>query len=440
MATSSVAGRELADVGLADAISDAATEGHRGEALAASGVPPKSGAAASGVPPKSEARLSGVLVEVRGIRGFHPSRGLVEVSTESKACDCAEPAAIEGSVHQIWTFFDFSCRNGLVCRLDPIMRPLRHVPPGGAWFEITTRTLQSRYLIPHGERFRSIAVAIFARAKERFPVEIYAYGGLANHLHVLIGVRDVDTLAGFMGYVNSNLAREANRITGWSEKLWGRRYRAIPISDEEAALIGRLRYILSHGVKENLVPRCRDWPGLQCVDALTQGRPLQGTWRNRSLAYEAARSGREVDPEKVDTQYELELDPLPCWRDLSKEEIAKRIREIVQAIDSEAAQRIEEGGKPPLGLDVILKQNPWDSPNSPKKSPAPTVHAASKPIREKMKAAYRLFEEAYRRAAERLRLGELTVAFPAGCFPPPRPFIPAGGIPPDGDGLVALSV
>ena len=102
-------------------------------------------------------------------------------------------------------------------------RPLRHVHPGGSIFEITTRALQSRYLIPTGEHFRSIAVGIMARAKELYPVELYAFGGLSNHLHILLGADDVDKLAGFMGFVNSNLAREANRIIGWKEKFWSRR-------------------------------------------------------------------------------------------------------------------------------------------------------------------------------------------------------------------------
>ncbi len=80
---------------------------------------------------------------------------------------------------------------------------MRHVHPGGSRFEITTRALQSRYLIPTGERFRSIAVGIMARAKERYPVELYAFGGLSSHLHLLLGADDVDQLAGFMGFVNS---------------------------------------------------------------------------------------------------------------------------------------------------------------------------------------------------------------------------------------------
>ncbi len=60
-------------------------------------------------------------------------------------------------------------------------RPYRHVHPGGSHFEITTRALQSRFLIPTGAHFRSIAIGIMARAKELYPVELYAFGGLSNH-------------------------------------------------------------------------------------------------------------------------------------------------------------------------------------------------------------------------------------------------------------------
>ena len=291
--------------------------------------------------------------------------------------------------------------------------------------------MQSRYLIPTGEEFRSIAVGILARAKERFPVEIYAFGGLSNHLHLLIGVKEVDHLAGFMHFVNGNLAREANRITGWSEKFWGRRYRAIEISDEEEALVGRLRYLLSHGVKENLVLKCGDWPGLQCIDALTEGKPMEGFWEDRTLSYEARRQGKEIDPDEIFTRYQLELDPLPCWKHLSAEQIQERIREMVKQIDDVSCRRVTCNGRPPIGPEAIRRQNPRDSPNESKKSTAPAVHAASKAIREQMKAAYRRFVEAFRSAAERLSQGELAVEFPPGCFPPPRPFVPTGsGMPP----------
>ncbi|MCP3958385.1 MAG: hypothetical protein GY719_11080 [bacterium] len=132
---------------------------------------------------------------------------------------------------------------------------------------------------------------------------------------------------------SSNLAREAGRIVDWRERFWGRRYRAIEISDEEQAQVSRLRYVLSHGLKENLVLRCRDWPGLQCIDAVTEGQPLEGFWHDRSLEYEANRRGKAVDPDTFIERYTLELDPLPCWRHLPTDEIRRRITEMVDEIE-----------------------------------------------------------------------------------------------------------
>ncbi len=64
---------------------------------------------------------------------------------------------------------------------------------------------------------------------------------------MLLGAAEVDRLAGFVGYVKSNMAREANRIVDWNEKYWGRRYRAFEISDEEQAWVDRLLYVFSYG-------------------------------------------------------------------------------------------------------------------------------------------------------------------------------------------------
>jgi hypothetical protein len=38
----------------------------------------------------------------------------------------------------------------------------------------------------------------------------------------------------FMGYLNSNLAREVGRLADWREKVWSKRYQAIVVSTEEA--------------------------------------------------------------------------------------------------------------------------------------------------------------------------------------------------------------
>jgi hypothetical protein len=86
------------------------------------------------------------------------------------------------------------------------------------------------------------------------------------------------------------------RLTDWTGKIWERRYQAIVISDEEEAQVARLKYVLSHGVKENLVARLRDWPGLHCVRQIVDGEPLAGTWYGRTQQYLARRKGEDADP------------------------------------------------------------------------------------------------------------------------------------------------
>ncbi len=125
-------------------------------------------------------------------------------------------------------------------------RKLRYFPPDSL-VEITTRTLQSRYLLPPTKHFARIVVGILARAQERAPIRIHAVGGLSSHMHILASIDDAQQLADFMEYANGNIAREAGRVVGWRGKFWGRRYAAIPVSDEEAAQVDRLRYVLSQG-------------------------------------------------------------------------------------------------------------------------------------------------------------------------------------------------
>jgi hypothetical protein len=43
-----------------------------------------------------------------------------------------------------------------------------------------------------------------------------------------------------MGHFSSKLAREVGRLTGEKERIFGRCYRAIAVSDEEAAQLERL--------------------------------------------------------------------------------------------------------------------------------------------------------------------------------------------------------
>ena len=211
----------------------------------------------------------------------------------------------------------------------------------------------------------------------------------------------------------------------WREHFWSRRYQSIPVSNEEAAQVEVFEYIMAHGVKEGLCEHVLDWPGVHCARSLLTGEPMTGVWFNRTKEYAAKRRGEDFDRMKYATDEILTFDPLPCWAHLSDERRRSRIEEVVARIDAAAAAKIAATGKTPPGPAVIRNQRPHDQANNPKRSPAPLFHCATKAMRQEMWDAYAWFVGAYRQAAEKLKAGDRTAAFPPGCFPPAMPFVPA---------------
>ena len=132
-------------------------------------------------------------------------------------------------------------------------RPIRFIPEEGALVEITCRTIQSRSLLRPGPAVDDILLGVLGRAQRLYPVEICGYSFLSSHYHLLLWVPDAERMVRFMWYFQTNAAREVARLTKWPDKIWSRRYEAIVVSDEPAAQVDRLRYVLANGVKEGLV-------------------------------------------------------------------------------------------------------------------------------------------------------------------------------------------
>lgn len=111
-------------------------------------------------------------------------------------------------------------------------------------------------------------------------------------------------------YLNTNLALEKNRLYDRRGAVWGGRYKAILVSNEEAAQAGRLRYLLAHGVKEGLVAHAREWPGVHSVREILAGEPIRGLWFDRTQEY-AARN-RSEDFSRLDYASEESFEMPPC--------------------------------------------------------------------------------------------------------------------------------
>ena len=298
----------------------------------------------------------------------------------------------------------------------------RFAPPNSL-VEITIPTIQGRFLLRPSRDLNEIVIGILGRAARLYAVRVCAFVFLSNHAHLLLRPQDANQLALFMGYLNGNLAKEAGRLHAWREKLWGRRYRPIAVSDEPSAQVDRLRYLLSQGCKEGLVRSPRDWPGASSTEALLNSKPIRGTWFDRTAEYKARRKGERFEKYAFTSEEEIELAPLPCWEELSARDARERVATIVGEIEEETREALRESGSSVMGKRRILRQNPHDQPRHVSRSPAPRFHASTKEAREALDLAFYRFRQAYRQAVEDLLEGIRKPEFPTGSFPPRLPFV-----------------
>ncbi len=292
--------------------------------------------------------------------------------------------------------------------------------------EITTKTIQDRYLLRPSAETKAVMTGIISRAQKQTGMRIVAGVVMSNHLHFLLVPHSMSQLAKFMGYVKSKAAVKVGKLVDWEGTFWKCRYKHILVWEDEADQVARLRYVLEHGAKENLVARPCDWPGLHVVHELMNGceRVEGGIWHNRSDENEARRLGRKVKREDyLERGLAFELTPLPCWAHLKRASRVRRVRKMVASIEKETRRRHKCAGTRPLGVKRVLRRDPLDHPDDPKRSYAPAFHALTREGKAALWAELRAFVGSYREAVESMKAG-LPARFPAGCFPPGLPYVP----------------
>lgn len=298
-------------------------------------------------------------------------------------------------------------------------RRKRFLPKGGDLVEATCRTIQGRHLLRPSPELNQLVVGVLARAQAMYPVQIHAFVVMSNHYHLLLSVPSSRRLSQFMNFFQSNVAREAGRLHNWRARFWSGRFKPMVVSWEEGAQIERLTYILSHGVKESLVARSQDWPGVHSVNALRNGTCLEGVWIDRTRRYAARTSGEKLAPESYATAESVSLEPIPCWAHMEKAAYRRHIRDLLSTI----AKIYRAESRRASARKGNLPCNPHYRPRKLKKSYAPWCHCASRAARRELQEAYAWFLAAYQEASERLRRGDPSAKFPSGSFPPPMPFV-----------------
>jgi REP element-mobilizing transposase RayT len=299
-------------------------------------------------------------------------------------------------------------------------RPIRMLNAVEIFF-VTVRCFQRRFLLRPSDETNEVLGGVLSRAVRLHGIELFAFSVMSNHMHLVVRAPR-GNLPRFMQFLLTNISKKIGKLVGWRGSFWQRRYSAEPILDD-AALLGRVRYVLSHGVKEGLVRRCQDWPGLSCLPFMLDGRTRRFRWFNwtRRASGNSRRTNRALLDERWAEPEPLRLTPLPNAALQEPTGLRRFLKRAVKAIEKQASQKYRTF----LGRLGVLRQRPRATPPPVRSKQRPPCHTSIRGLLEAFLERYRGFADAYRRASIRWRSGDSTALFPEAAI---KPFVwPRGG-------------
>ncbi|HTS79005.1 MAG TPA: transposase [Myxococcaceae bacterium] len=291
--------------------------------------------------------------------------------------------------------------------------PLRMFLPEEIYF-VTVRCFQRRLLMRPSNETTEVLGGVLARAARLTGVEVFVFAFASNHLHLLVRA-PAGNLPRFMQHLLTNISKKLGALVRWHGRFWERRYSAAPVLDE-AALLDRVRYILAHGVKEGLVRRCVEWPGLSSLSMLWDRRPRSFRWFNwtRRAKSGSSLSSRSKFGDEWAESETLELAPLPIENLQPLEAMRRFLRDATREFEAQAARSFARV----LGRDGVLRQNPHRRARWRKPSRGPRCHTTIRALLVEYLERYRGFAAAFREAAVRWKRWEFGASFPEQAFRP----------------------
>ena len=270
-------------------------------------------------------------------------------------------------------------------------------------FEWTWTVRHHEHLLRPDAACINSVLGVIGRCQALYPEDefrLYYATIESTHLHMVCATRDPVVAANVKRHLATNIAKEIQALRNLDRGgIWARRCRSIPIL---GTLDDRLKYLLAHGYKSQIVARITQWPGLDMLKAVLKGATLTGTWYNR-VAYGAELwswkqhkrvlkgklKGRErrsalkayfaQRPRLRDfaIEYPVRLTTPPTMAGLDEAAQRSAWQRLVDEAEVKYAPELKKSGakRPVLGLERVLKTSPRKKPLVPKKrTPAPWVH------------------------------------------------------------------
>ncbi|MBT6180231.1 MAG: hypothetical protein HOI23_23520 [Deltaproteobacteria bacterium] len=312
---------------------------------------------------------------------------------------------------------------------SPQITHARYLQPGMV-YHIISKTLRGQFLLAPKKGVSSLCGGVVAMARQNWPeVKLYGFAFMSNHIHLMVSGYGHD-VSGFVGFIKREISRRLGQRYKLPGTFWHQRFVATALPTEESQ-VKCLKYILSQGVKEDLVERPEHWPGLHCARHMMTGAQIKAEWLDATSYHRAktiqSRLARKRRLNKSDyiQQLDLAVDALPCWEHLSVDiRRANTCALVSEIVATEKARRKREGktvvGRKAIrSMSIVVCTKPllppwWRERRRQLTAWAKRYHASTRAY----VSEYWCFQRGYRAASIKLLGAGVPSGFPASCWTP----------------------
>ncbi len=268
---------------------------------------------------------------------------------------------------------------------------------------ITRRCSQRQCLLKPDDEVNNAIAYCLPDASRRFKIEVLVTTVESNHHHTMIFDR-YGRFPGFIEHFHKLVAKCINKVRGRRENLWASGETCVTRLLDYETILAKLAYSAANPVKDLLVERATQWPGLNGYRYLVHGKTLRA--RRPRFFFRADRAW----PEELVLTFTIP----PELGDAEK--VIAELKERVEQIEADTARDRRHSGKQILGRKTVLEQKWSQSPDrvEAQRTLRPRF-AGRRETRIEALINYKQFLAAYRDAREQwLRHG--SGVFPAGTY------------------------
>jgi REP element-mobilizing transposase RayT len=279
-----------------------------------------------------------------------------------------------------------------------------------------------------------ILKSILATAQTMFPVTICHFIIMANHIHLLLVVKDPADVPKFMNYFKTESAHALNRLMGTTgQSFWIDGYDSPSILSADKFL-ERMLYLYLNPVEASIVPESSLYKGISTYNALERDQVTEKYKRiprsifkelplgRLSKSFKASLAQSFLDIMGID--YELKVEPwawLGCFEESMNWDVEKVRKDFLTTLKNEERNIARQKDRF-LGNAILESRDirhPYRSKREGKKMICLTSCSEQ---RSKMIAVFKELTRLARRAYQLRKLGDYRAV------PPPGFFLPGGAL------------